>query len=129
MNWWKCLEEDCSDESIYHWKGLCRSCTGYDTQGKVITPIQRQEVTATGTKIVKPTPRPNPKRITLQDMKNVRSQQKKLTKKQMAALRAADAHNKRGYGDEPPHTCDDDCDHTPNDAPIMEIGESIGEEE
>ena len=126
MNW-KCLEEDCS-ESMYHWKGLCKSCTDYDKDGKVITPIQRQQVTSTGTKMVKPKPRPNPQPLTLQEMKNVRRRQKKLTKKQMAALRAADAHTKRGYGDEP-HTCDDNCDHTPNDAQIMEIGESIEEEE
>ena len=128
MNWWKCLEEDCSDERMYHWKGLCKSCTGYDKEGKVITAVQRQEVTATGTKMVKPKPRPNPQPLTLQDMKTVRRQQKKLTKKQMEALRAAEAHTKRGYGDES-HTCDDNCDHTPNDAQIMEIGESLGEEE
>jgi len=113
MNW-KCLEEDCLDDSMYYWKGLCKSCTDYDKDGKVIKSIQRQQVTSTGTKIVKRKLAPNPQPITLQDMINVRRQQKKLTKKQMAALRAADAHTKR--------------DHMHNDAEIMEIGESIEEE-
>ena len=36
MKNFKCLNEGCEDNTIYRYKGLCRSCTTYDDKGKVL---------------------------------------------------------------------------------------------
>jgi len=38
---WKCVAEECEDEKIYNYKGLCRSCTEYGEGNNVVTPIMK----------------------------------------------------------------------------------------
>lgn len=47
QGYWKCNNEGCEDDHIYHFKGLCRSCTVYEGD-KVSQPIQRVRVTHSG---------------------------------------------------------------------------------
>jgi len=124
---WKCVAEECEDEKIYNYKGLCRSCTEYGEGNNVVTPINRVKVFESGE--VMPTIGKNmPQPITRQDFVNHRRSQKRLTKKQIAALEAAHKHTQAGYTANPDeHIHTEDCEH--NHAEIMEIGESLGEEE
>ena len=49
MNFWRCLV--CEFETSY--KGLCRDCTEYDTEGNVINAIRRVRVNSLGLPIIK----------------------------------------------------------------------------
>jgi len=129
MKYWKCTAEECNEDKIFNYKGLCRGCTEYDKNGNVVNPVHRVRVSQNGTIIVKPEKvvgRP----VTLQDFKSFRRSQKRLSKKQMKALEVAHkAHNAQLNEAEHAHTCGDDCDHEHNHAEVMPIGESVGEEE
>ncbi len=46
---WKCMV--CESETPF--KGLCRDCTEYDIQGKIITPVPRVKVNSLGLPIMK----------------------------------------------------------------------------
>ena len=48
---WKCANEDCSDDHIYRFKGLCRTCTTY-VDGKPTEPVPRIRVLQSGTPYV-----------------------------------------------------------------------------
>lgn len=125
---WKCVNEGCEDETIYPYKGLCRSCTEYDSDTQsVVVAVNRVKVSKSGEVI--PVQENTPlRRITRQDFVNHRRNQKRLTKKQIAALEAAHKHTQAGYTEEPDeHIHTEDCEH--NHAEIIEIGESLGEEE
>lgn len=74
---WKCI--DCESQT-YH-KGLCRTCTKYDSSGKIITPKPRVRVNQDGTLYMKSTPLKLP---TLSSERFNRS--KKPTKKQLRKL-------------------------------------------
>ena len=45
--YWKCVNEDCKDTVIYRFKGLCRSCTTYES-GKPKEAVNRVKVNADG---------------------------------------------------------------------------------
>lgn len=124
---WKCVAEDCEDTKIYNYRGLCRSCTEYnEDESVIVVPVNRVKVFESGQ--IMPTPAQVQQRVTRQDFLNHRRHQKRLTHKQMAALEAAHKHTQAGYGQEPDeHIHTEDCEH--NHAEIMEIGESLGEEE
>lgn len=49
MDSWKCME--CESETSF--KGLCRDCTEYDSEGKIITPVPRVKVNSLGLPILK----------------------------------------------------------------------------
>jgi hypothetical protein len=123
---WKCVGEGCEDTKIYNFKGLCRSCTEYSEDGVAVA-VSRVKVFKSGE--VMPTGDDTATRhLTRQDFLNHRRMQKRLTKKQMAALEAAHKHTQAGYTAQPDeHIHTEDCEH--NHAEIMEIGESIEEEE
>jgi hypothetical protein len=48
MNW-KCM----TCESIVSYKGLCRDCTEYDENGKILNPVPRVKVNSLGLPIIK----------------------------------------------------------------------------
>ena len=48
MKHYQCQAEECSDDTIYRYKGLCRSCTSYDDSGNIITPVNRIQVNKDG---------------------------------------------------------------------------------
>ena len=48
MAHWKCITEDCSDDKVYSYKGLCRSCTKYGDNGSVDEPCHRVRVNKDG---------------------------------------------------------------------------------
>ena len=50
MAYWKCFEEGCKDQTIYRFKGLCRSCTTYEL-GEPKNAVNRQKVDEAGTQI------------------------------------------------------------------------------
>lgn len=119
MKHYKCLNEECVDTvGIYRFKGLCRSCTEYDANGNVKTPVQRSEVDQYGNVVIKMEPRPmtlaeemgNAKPITRKDKQRVADYFKNLQKektrsrkaRQLAAKEAAEAAA---------HVCSDDCTH------------------
>ena len=47
MTYWKCVEDECKDETIYRFKGLCRSCTTYEL-GEPKNAVNRVKVTQSG---------------------------------------------------------------------------------
>jgi hypothetical protein len=51
--YWKCTQEECKDDRIYSYKGLCRACTVYKDD-KVSKPIQRVRVTESGAVYIAP---------------------------------------------------------------------------
>ena len=55
MSNWKCME--CESETPF--KGLCRDCTEYDSNGKIINPIPRVKVNALGLPVIKKKGRSN----------------------------------------------------------------------
>ena len=126
MTYWKCVEDECKDETIYRFKGLCRSCTTYEL-GEPKNAVNRVKVTQSGLVIEAPA-KLTARAVSVEDYKTFRRSQKKLTKKQHDAL--IQAHPHTHITDDPhAHHCDDDCDHEPMDAKVMSIGESINEEE
>ena len=124
---WKCVAEECEDTKIYNYKGLCRSCTEYGDDESIVVAVNRVKVFESGEVMPTLTPEQG-QRVTRQDFLNHRRMQKRLTHKQMAALEAAHKHTQAGYTENPDeHIHTEDCGH--NHAEIMEIGESIEEEE
>lgn len=124
---WKCVAEECEDTKIYNYKGLCRSCTEYGDDESIVVAVNRVKVFESGEVMPTLTPAQG-QRVTRQDFLNHRRMQKRLTHKQMAALEAAHKHTQAGYTENPDeHIHTEDCGH--NHAEIMEIGESIEEEE
>ena len=124
---WKCVGEECEDSKIYNYRGLCRSCTEYSEDNSVAVAVNRVKVFESG-EVMPTTGDANSRRLTRQDFLNHRRNQKRLTKKQLAALEAAHKHTQAGYTEEPDeHIHTEDCEH--NHAEIIEIGESLGEEE
>jgi len=124
---WKCIGEGCEDTKIYNYKGLCRSCTEYDKDESVVVAVHRVKVFESG-EVMPSTHQAQGHRLTSQDFLNHRRSQKRLTHKQVAALEAAHKHTQAGYTAQPDeHIHTEDCEH--NHAEIMEIGESIEEEE
>ena len=127
MKHYQCQAEECSDDTIYRYKGLCRSCTSYDDSGNIITPVNRIQVNKDGStyhKIVMEKPKQSI--ITKQMFLNQRRKQK-MTKKQrkqiQEQLQAQQAQE---------HDCcanDDECEHKSETLDFSDIGESVGEEE
>ena len=120
---WKCVNEDCQDDGVYNYKGLCRTCTQYDDNGKVVNGVARVKTHKDGTphQQVENTR----KAVTLQDFKDFRRQNRRLTHKQVEALKAAQAHTLGQAQQDMP----EDVSDTPIDTQVMPIGESLGEEE
>ncbi len=88
QTFWKCSDENCSDNHIYRFKGLCRTCTTYDN-GKVSEPIQRVRCTESGSAYIAPEPVIWAKRpITRREQIDI-SRQHKMEKKHRIALRRA----------------------------------------
>jgi predicted DNA binding protein len=122
-DYWKCVEEGCQDDKMYNYKGLCRSCTEYDDKGKVVEAVSRVKTTKEGTVIEQTT---SPRRaVTLQDFKDFRRQNRRLTHKQVEALKAASSHALTQAQQDMP----EDVSDMPIDTDVMPIGESLGEEE
>ena len=48
MAHWKCDAENCSDDKVYTYKGLCRICTKYGDDGSVKEPYPRVRVNKDG---------------------------------------------------------------------------------
>ena len=71
---WKCL--DC-ESTTYH-KGLCRDCTEYDGEGKIVNPVARVRMNQDGT-VYEPS---KPVRLPFKPQERFR-RGKKLTKKQL----------------------------------------------
>ncbi len=124
--YWKCVAEGCKDGKVYNFKGLCRSCTTYDKDGNVVVAVNRVKATKDGTPIPQTTPAPR-RAVTLQDFKDFRRANKRLTNKQMEAISKAQAHTQAQLAqkDIPEEVSAD----TPIDTEVMPIGESLGEEE
>jgi hypothetical protein len=127
MTYWKCVEDECKDETIYRFKGLCRSCTTYEL-GEPKNAVNRVKVTQSGLVIEAPA-KLTSRAVSIEDYKTFRRSQKKMTKKQQDALIQAHQHTHNEHDGSHAHHCDDDCDHEPMDAKVMSIGESINEEE
>ncbi len=121
---WKCVNEDCQDDGVYNYKGLCRTCTQYDDKGKVVNAVARVKTTKEGTPLVSNKVETR-KAVTLQDFKDFRRQNRRLTHKQVEALKAAQAHTLGQAQQDMP----EDVSDTPIDTQVMPIGESLGEEE
>ena len=45
--YWKCTDEKCTDDEVYRFKGLCRSCTTYEL-GEPKTAVYRVKVNSDG---------------------------------------------------------------------------------
>ena len=124
---WKCIADGCEDDKIYNYKGLCRSCTEYGEDESIVVAVSRVKVFESG-EVMPAKEKTMPNRLSRQDFLTHRRMQKRLTKKQVAALEAAHKHTQAGYGANPDeHIHTEDCEH--NHAEIMEIGESLDEEE
>lgn len=120
---WKCLNEGCTDNTVYRFKGLCRVCTSYDDAGNVVAAVQRQKVNADGSPYHTHT-HTHMRRMTREDYTAAR--RRKPTKKEEAYIRQAfaDAHVHE-HGEEG-HVHGPDCGHDIEpDMQIMEIGESL----
>ncbi len=76
---WKCLE--CKSQT--HHKGLCRECTEYDGEGKIVNPIRRVRVNNDGTVYT-----PSKKLKLPLNPKDRFKRTKKPTKKQMQKIEA-----------------------------------------
>lgn len=84
MAHWKCLNEGCTDDHVYNFKGLCRSCTVYGDDGSVQEPFQRSRVNRDGSTYHKHTVQYIPKPITRREkmsMDREYSQQRKMNTK------------------------------------------------
>ena len=84
---WKCANEDCSDDHIYRFKGLCRTCTTY-VDGKPTEPVPRIRVLQSGTPYVAPEQTTQFYKPTRREAIEL-SRQHKREKKQRIALRRA----------------------------------------
>ena len=110
MNHWKCNE--CGD--VKPFKGLCRDCTVYDDNQKIIEPFHRIRVDKEGNELVS-----QPRRFESQSMALLKQQFIQPTKKQMAKLEAEKKMREDIQA----------LAENPNDEGIIEIGESATEEE
>ncbi len=122
-DYWKCIEEECQDDKRYNYKGLCRSCTQYDDNGKVVEAVSRVKINKDGTPYQQL--ENTRKAVTLQDFKDFRRQNRRLTHKQVEALKAASSHALAQAQQNVP----EDVSDMPIDTEVMPIGESLGEEE
>ena len=105
---YKCPE--CESEA--RWRGLCRECTEYDDNNKVVNPVQRVRQNANVQNGLRQMP-------TIESFRQQRM--RKPTKKQIAAIiEAQNRHHSE-------HSCEDEnCTHNHNEYDFVEIG---GEEE
>jgi|TARA_B100001778_G_C18596888_1_gene635216 hypothetical protein len=122
---WKCVNEDCQDDGVYNYKGLCRTCTQYDSKGKVVNAVARVKTTKEGTPLASNNVETR-RAVTLQDFKDFRRQNRRLTHKQVEALKAAQAHTEAQLAQK---DMPEDVSDMPIDTEVMPIGESLGEEE
>ena len=111
-NSWACPE--CQVET--HFKGLCRNCTEYDTEGQPTKPVQRMRMNYTPTTN-------NPHTLSKNDFLNAR--RRKPTKKQIEAIKEQFNAQSKALHHQHEHECGDDCEHEE----FTEVGESIGSEE
>lgn len=113
------MNEGCTDDTVYRFKGLCNVCTSYDDAGNVLEGVQRQKANADGSPYHSHT-HTHTRRMTREDYTAAR--RRKPTKKEEAYIRQAfaDAHSHE-HGEEG-HVHGPDCGH---DMQIMEIGESL----
>lgn len=126
QTYWQCAAEECKDKKVYHHKGLCRLCTKYDKSGVIKTPVQRVRINEDGSPFTPHICGPTCSihaglgLVTRKQQKEM-SQQIKAEKKQKVAMRRA----KRLMRDNPipPEH------QEPLDEMVMEIGESIPEQE
>ncbi len=79
VNCYACQECETKDRQIFRYKGLCKSCTTYDSDGNVIDPIKRVPSDEFGNPITKITRDINGPRRGFR-------QPKKLSKKQRAQI-------------------------------------------
>jgi len=116
---WKCN----SCESITHHKGLCRDCTKYDSEGKIMAPVQRVKIDSNGNEIVKS----NSHRQTyifrdgIEGKRGFRVEKKK-TKKQLKLLAEEEVAMAEAIKEVMKN-------ENENEEGIVEIGEVVGEEE
>ncbi len=83
MRYWKCF--NC--ESKAHHKGLCRDCTEYDENGKIVTPVPRERVDSTGNRwVFQKNPVGESRDMQMMKNKFLEQRRKKLTKKQRSVV-------------------------------------------
>jgi len=87
QTFWKCSDGNCSDDHIYRFKGLCRTCTTYDN-GKVSEPVHRVRCTEKGSDYIAPESVSWSKPITRREQIDI-SRQHKNEKKHKNAMRKA----------------------------------------
>ncbi len=87
QTYWKCASEDCSDDSIYRFKGLCRDCTTY-TDGKVTVAVQKVRCNADGSNYIAPPSEQWYKPMTRKEQIEI-SRRHKYEKKHKNAMRKA----------------------------------------
>lgn len=130
MKHYQCHAENCEDKVIYRYKGLCRSCTEYDSSGNVVNAVNRIQVNSDGTvyhKIV--VERPKQSILTKQMFLNQRRKQK-ITKKQRKQMEEQIKAQQAQQAQE--HDCcasDEACEHKTETLDFSDIGESVNEEE
>ena len=116
---WKCN----SCESITHHKGLCRGCTEYDSDGKIITAVPRVKIDSNGNELVKSNNH-KPNYIFRDGTEGKRGfrVEKKKTKKQLKLMAEEEAAMAEAIKEVMKK-------ENENEEGIVEIGESVGEEE
>jgi hypothetical protein len=130
MAYWKCVAEECEDQTIYRFKGLCRSCTTYEL-GEPKNTVNRVKVDEAGTVLAQVEKIPM-RAVTLQDYKTFRRSQKRLTKKQHQALVQAHQHTHNEHEGRHAHLSEECCDSETcehKEQTLDSIGESINTEE
>jgi hypothetical protein len=93
-----------------------------------LEPVSRLKVTASGEVIEAPL-KLKSRAVSAADYKTFRQSQKRLTNKQKEALIQAHQHTHNEHEGPHAHIHDENCDHEHTDAEVMNIGESISEEE
>jgi len=124
MKHFKCLNEGCEDNNIYRFKGLCRSCTEYDDNGKVLVAVNRDKVNADGSRIQEVERHTHSKPITRRERMAIDrgySAQRKMNTKMRKVRQIM-----RDEGIDMDHVCDESCEHGADLSEIMEIGTSVG---
>ena len=125
---YKCLTEDCTDDTEYNYSGLCRSCTEYEG-GQPIVPILRIKHNLNGTLFQAQSTRPASHRAVTR--KEIASNQGNATayrkhKTQLRKMKQARRKNPEAFVEPNEHIHDENCGH---DIDMSNIGESVGEEE
>jgi len=123
MKNFKCLNEDCDDNTIYRFKGLCRSCTTYDDKGNVLDAVNRVKVNPDGSLIQEVERHFHGKPITRRE--KMALDRENASQRKMATKMRKVRQIMREEGIDMDHVCDDSCDHGDDLNEIIEIGTSV----